>query len=229
MTNSDGAFPPPQNQARLLTNKIKAALDDVWNLILQAWEERADKVLGYKTWDLYCINEFDSHHLRVPREERGQIVTSMRKAGMTYREIAAATGMSKDAAQRAVTPPAVSNETGKKANIVDTKPKPTVPVKVNVEPGESVSLKEHLAIPAPAFDRVAAANFLGQFSTCALAELMDDSATELDQRLGDGIDLDELTPAELNEVCARMQNVQAIMDTLADELCGMAARRKVSS
>jgi hypothetical protein len=103
-----------KEEARQLTNQIRAGLGLIWGLIVQAYEERADVALGYESWDLYCHVEFDAYHLRVPRDDRKEVVKSMRAAGMNYREIESATGMSKDTAQRAMKPKPVSNETSGK-------------------------------------------------------------------------------------------------------------------
>jgi hypothetical protein len=50
-------------------------------------------VLGYSTWDEYCTKEFGAAHLRLPREERPEVVASMREVGLSVRAISAATGL----------------------------------------------------------------------------------------------------------------------------------------
>lgn len=78
--------------ARRLTDQIKTAVEAVWELVIQAYQARAWAALGYSTWDDYCTREFGSCRLRLPREERQEVVTSLRAAGLSSRAIAAATG-----------------------------------------------------------------------------------------------------------------------------------------
>lgn len=80
--------------ARDLTDRIKAAAEAIWQLIAQAYLDRAWEALEYGSWDDYCAREFGDCRLRLPREERREIVASMRELGMSTRAIAAATGMS---------------------------------------------------------------------------------------------------------------------------------------
>ncbi len=78
--------------ARVLTDRIKVGVDAIWELVTQAYLERADKALGYSSWDDYCTREFGTSRLRLPREERGEVVASLRESGLSVRAIAAATG-----------------------------------------------------------------------------------------------------------------------------------------
>lgn len=82
-----------QDQARTLTDRIKIAVEGTWLLIQEAYTSRAWAVLGYDTWDEYCSKEFGASRLRLPREERQEIVASLRESGLSTRAIAAATGM----------------------------------------------------------------------------------------------------------------------------------------
>lgn len=50
--------------ARDLTNRIKAAADQLWRLLLEAHERRAWHVLGYRTWEDYVRVEFDMSRSR---------------------------------------------------------------------------------------------------------------------------------------------------------------------
>jgi hypothetical protein len=79
-------------QARELTDRIKVAVDGTWLLIQEAYTSRAWAALGYRTWDDYCTREFGTSRLRLPREERQEVVASLREIGMSVRAIAAATG-----------------------------------------------------------------------------------------------------------------------------------------
>jgi hypothetical protein len=99
------------DEARKLTDRIRAQLNDIWDLIVEAYARRAWLSLDYLDWDCYCHHEFGSNRLRIPREERGAIVLSLRSAGLSYRAIGSATGLSKDTVQRAMSKSTVSNET----------------------------------------------------------------------------------------------------------------------
>ncbi|WP_143876205.1 hypothetical protein [Nocardia fluminea] len=72
----------------------------MWELVKQAYVSRAWSVLGYDSWDDYCTREFGNTRLRLPREERSEVVASMREIGMSTRAIAAATGLGKGTVQR---------------------------------------------------------------------------------------------------------------------------------
>ena len=80
--------------ARELTDRIKTGVDAIWELIKQAYQSRAWSALGYSSWDDYCTREFGTSRIRLPREERQEVVASMREIGMSTRAIGSATGMS---------------------------------------------------------------------------------------------------------------------------------------
>ena len=80
------------DDARQLTDAIKDAVTVAWELITRAYTERAWVALGYNSWDSYCLGEFGDARLRIPREERPEMVCSLRQAGMSVRAIASATG-----------------------------------------------------------------------------------------------------------------------------------------
>lgn len=81
-------------QARDVTDRIRTALGVTWELVVEAWTGRAWAALGYGTWDSYIAAEFGSARLRLPAEERREVVVSLRDAGMSTRAIAAAAGVS---------------------------------------------------------------------------------------------------------------------------------------
>ncbi|SUA80407.1 Uncharacterised protein [Nocardia otitidiscaviarum] len=93
------ATPLTAEAAQELTAQIRACVEQVWALIEQAFTARAWVALGYPSWDAYCASEFDRSRLRIPREERAEVVASMREIGMSTRAIAAATGVSKGTVQ----------------------------------------------------------------------------------------------------------------------------------
>lgn len=91
---------PTQEQARALTDRIKVAVEGTWLLIQEAYTSRAWAALGYETWDTYCAAEFGTARLRLPREERQEVVASLRESGMSLRAISSATGISPATAMR---------------------------------------------------------------------------------------------------------------------------------
>jgi hypothetical protein len=114
--------------ARTLTDRIKIALEGTWQLITEAYTSRAWNALGYDTWDAYCATEFGAARLRPPREQRRDVITSLRDAGLSLRAIESATSVTRktiirDCAQVVESPPpaAVTGVDGK------TYPAPTQP------------------------------------------------------------------------------------------------------
>lgn len=81
--------------ARRITDQIKAGVEAMWELIKEAYTERAWEALGYGSWDDYCTREFGTSRLRLPREERREVVASLRDSGLSLRAIEAATGSSR--------------------------------------------------------------------------------------------------------------------------------------
>lgn len=79
-------------EARALTDQIKVAVSVSWQLVARAYVERAWAALGYGSWDDYMTREFGDSRLRLPREERDEVVASLREQGLSVRAIAAATG-----------------------------------------------------------------------------------------------------------------------------------------
>jgi hypothetical protein len=84
------------DQARRLTDLIKVSVERVWELIERAYVKRAWRALGYDSWDSYVDEEFGTARFRLPREERAEVVTSLRDAGLSLRAISAATGVDKN-------------------------------------------------------------------------------------------------------------------------------------
>jgi hypothetical protein len=80
--------------ARALTDRIKVAVEATWILVVEAYTSRAWSALGYATWDDYCTREFGTSRLRLPREERQEVVSSLREQGLSIRAIATATSLS---------------------------------------------------------------------------------------------------------------------------------------
>lgn len=82
------------DRARELTDRIKVAVEGTWLLIQEAYTTRAWATLGYASWDEYCSQEFGTTRLRLPREERQEVVASLRESGLSVRAIASATSAS---------------------------------------------------------------------------------------------------------------------------------------
>jgi len=84
--------PVPQREARALTERIRLAADDLWELIVIAYQSKTWKVLGYDTWDDYVGRELGDLKIRLPKEDRREIVATLRDNGLTLSAISAATG-----------------------------------------------------------------------------------------------------------------------------------------
>lgn len=80
--------------AKQITNDIRSHIKVAWERIAEAYAGRVWISLGYDNWDDYINSEFGAAPLRVPRQERQEVVGSLREAGLSTRAIAAATGES---------------------------------------------------------------------------------------------------------------------------------------
>lgn len=113
MADSNGGITKPdftEEQAREHTERILLWADTGWELIAIAYQRRAWAALGYQTWDAYLQGEFKGVRLSLPREDRQQVVTSLREAGLSIRAIASATGASTQTIQNDLQPdPGVVN------------------------------------------------------------------------------------------------------------------------
>lgn len=81
-------------QARALTERIRTGTEVIWELLSQAYIEGAWIALGYASWDDYCTSEFGTSRIAIPREDRQEVVLSLRQSGLSQRAIASATGVS---------------------------------------------------------------------------------------------------------------------------------------
>jgi len=117
-------------EARDLTDRIKADVEAVWGLIVQAYQQRAWAALGYASWDAYTHEEFRSLRLRLPREERSGVVASLRDAGLSIRAIAAATGFDKNTVQADLAQVSETHTPGERSreaeDVPNTDPLPTI-------------------------------------------------------------------------------------------------------
>ena len=121
--------------ARSLTDQIKVAIEGTWQLVKVAYEGRAWVTLGYESWDDYCTREFGTARIRLPREERSEVVASLRESGLSLRAIAAVTGNSVNTIREDVyqtdTPAAVTGTDGK------TYTQPPAPTAATAKPRRS--------------------------------------------------------------------------------------------
>ncbi|WP_280317788.1 hypothetical protein [Nocardia wallacei] len=88
--------------ARELTDRIRIGVEPVWELVKQAYVSGAWSVLGDDSWDDYCTREFGNSRLRLSREERSEVVASLREIGMSTRAISAATGIGATSVRREI-------------------------------------------------------------------------------------------------------------------------------
>lgn len=79
-------------EARELTSKILVGLEQSYSLVIQAFQGRVWIGMSYPSWDAYCQGEFGGSALQPPREDRQEIIKSLRDAGMSLRAISSATG-----------------------------------------------------------------------------------------------------------------------------------------
>ncbi len=83
-----------ESTARDLVDSIRRAGERMWQQIVRAFQGRAWIALGYSSWDEMCEHEFDGARIKLPREERREVVASLSDAGMSTRAIGAAIGVS---------------------------------------------------------------------------------------------------------------------------------------
>lgn len=106
-------------EARNLTDEIKLDAEALWDKLARAYTERAWAALSYESWDAYCAAEFESLRLRLPREERQDIVCSLREAGLSIRAIASGVGISDQTVQRDLKAGVVNHYTSSPDNADD--------------------------------------------------------------------------------------------------------------
>jgi hypothetical protein len=87
-------------EARARADQIRTAGEVMWHLVTEAYNRLDYLALGYSSWDDYMTREFGQMRLRLPREEREEVVGSLRAAGLSIRAIAAATSTSVNTVQK---------------------------------------------------------------------------------------------------------------------------------
>lgn len=86
----------PEVKARHLTDQLRQSLTISWELLTEAYTGRVWLSLGYESWNDYTTAELGEVRLRLPRDERQQVVASLTEAGMSTRAIGAALGVHHD-------------------------------------------------------------------------------------------------------------------------------------
>jgi hypothetical protein len=82
-------------EARAITDRIKANLDDIWELMVDAFVRRAWRALGYQSWDAYRIAEFGQCRIKLPQENQREVIRSLREHGLSLRQIESVSGLSR--------------------------------------------------------------------------------------------------------------------------------------
>lgn len=84
-------------EARARADRIRAGMRVLaeWQAdVIAAYTARDWEELGYESWDAYLDGEYGEHRVRLPRDQRREIVAGMSAAGMSTRAIGAAVGSS---------------------------------------------------------------------------------------------------------------------------------------
>lgn len=89
-----------QKAARRLTDQLRLGLEGVWELAIKAWDGRAWIALGYGSWDEYCTREFGQCRIRLPRQDREEVLAPLSAAGMSTRAIGSLTGLNERTVRR---------------------------------------------------------------------------------------------------------------------------------
>lgn len=112
----------------------------VWQVERRAWE-----VLGHESWDAMRDAEYADMGVVVPRADRPEIVTRMRRAGLLQQEIADTLGVSQSQVQRDL-----NTHLGNQVDVVETSrgPRPTVYTKTSQDAPETPLAENGISEPA---------------------------------------------------------------------------------
>lgn len=120
-----------QQQAQVITEKIRSSMSDLMMLVSKAWHGRVWIALGYESWADYIKGEFEHAPLSLPREERAAVSALLRGQGMSTRAIAPALGVHHDTVASDLSPvgnptpqPEAVPVTGLDGKTYQRKPKP---------------------------------------------------------------------------------------------------------
>lgn len=73
--------PLDSTEARALTDRIRAAAENLWSLLLEAYERKAWKVLGHGTWQAYVESEFNmSRRNSYLLLDQGRVIRALEEA-----------------------------------------------------------------------------------------------------------------------------------------------------
>lgn len=86
--------------ARELTRQIREATENLWGLIVRAYQTKAWKTLGYPSWDAYVTKELGDLKIRLPKEDRREITKTLHDHGLSLRAISSVTGYDKHTVSR---------------------------------------------------------------------------------------------------------------------------------
>ncbi len=92
-------------EARARADRIRSGMRVLaeWQQdVIAAYAARDWEALGYESWDAYLDGEYGEHRVRLPREQRREIVAGMSAAGMSTRAIGSAVGVHHDTVHRDV-------------------------------------------------------------------------------------------------------------------------------
>ncbi len=145
----DVTIPPlTPDEARQLTEQIKVIDVTMKTLIGTAYLGQAWVALDYASWDAYCDAELSGTWMSIPREERRELVFSLRDLRLSLRAIASATGQSKSTVQRELSsgvPPHTGKSAGQKVITV----KGGTPDRPGPQPVIGIDGKNHPLHPVP--------------------------------------------------------------------------------
>ncbi|MFI7294012.1 hypothetical protein [Streptomyces sp. NPDC050121] len=111
---------PNIEEARARADRIRSGMRVLaeWQQdVITAYAAQDWVALGYETWDAYLDGEYGEHRVRLPREQRREIVAGMSAAGMSTRAIGAALGTGNATVHRDLQS-SVSDETDARPDVV---------------------------------------------------------------------------------------------------------------
>jgi hypothetical protein len=83
-------------QIRLTAGIVRENLPKLYELVQEAKACGDDQILGYPSWTAYVSDVFSGEPMRLPREERQQLVSMLAGEGMSTRAIAPIVGVHRD-------------------------------------------------------------------------------------------------------------------------------------
>lgn len=96
--------PADASRARSRADEIRGHLERAWDLLAAAYREGDYLELGYSTWAEYVVGEFPIRP-QLTRGDRPDVFAELKAAGMSNRDIAAATGLGYGTVARSISDP----------------------------------------------------------------------------------------------------------------------------